>query len=295
MVAAVRLGVGGALRIPPSTPEAVSALDAAADPEPVWVPDNRLADLAGDPEDEPLAVGWVNRPFWRCQLGEAEMAARLADLAAELEVVPAVVSWPALVVAGRSQEDIHGAWRTVSERGGFQSEGLAMTTCEPLATHCGLAAAAVRALVGLEGGGETRIEGSPRPVYELPSGTHVGWWGPAHPETSPAGGWHAAPTDAIDNGYRWELAMPEGEPITVDDVLYSADVTEPACRLPGWVAQSLRPGRPAALLFERLATVATRLGVPLWIPNIGDASLRLLLGKPGPFWVDGPAAPRADT
>ena len=73
----------------------------------------------------------------------------------------------------------------------------------------------------------------------------------------------------------------------------SSAVAEAAVRLPGWVAVGLGPGRPAALLLERLASTASRLGVPLWVPNVDQVVLRLLLGMPGPFWVDGPAVPRA--
>ena len=176
LVTAIRLGVGGALRVPPSTPSATAALEAAAAPAALWIPDDRLADLAGATDGPPLAVGWRNRPFWRCQHGEAEMAARLVALAVELDSLPAVATWPVLVIADRTREEIGNAWNRIAKRHGVVSEGLIIVPCEPLAPHCGLAAAAVRALVM----GETAAEGEQRikssqPVYELPSGRLIGW------------------------------------------------------------------------------------------------------------------------
>jgi len=42
----------------------------------------------------------------------------------------------------------------------------------------------------------------------------------------------------------------------------------------------------------RLAEVAARHGLPLWIPNLDGDALRLALTLPGVLWVDGPAVPR---
>jgi len=296
LVTAIRLGVGGALRLPPSTPSATAALEAAAAPAALWIPDDRLADLAGSPDGQPLAVGWRNRPFWRCQYGEAGMAARLAELAVELESLPAVASWPALVIDSRSPDEITAAWNLLAKRDGVVSEGLVIVPCEPLAPHCGLAAAAVRALVKGEVTADSeQVDGTgSQPVYELPSGRLMGWWGPGHPESPPDAGWFAAPEAVNASGYRWRLTGAEDEAELVDDVLLSSEVAPPAVRIPGWIAMGLVPGRPAALLLETLADAASRHGIPLWVPNVDQVALRLLLGHRGPIWVDGPAAPRAD-
>ena len=53
-------------------------------------------------------------------------------------------------------------------------------------------------------------------------------------------------------------------------------------------------GRPAGLLLERLAAAAANRGVPLWVPNVDSAALKLVLSQPGTIWVDGPAVPTAE-
>jgi len=65
-----------------------------------------------------------------------------------------------------------------------------------------------------------------------------------------------------------------------------------AVRVPGWASRGLRPGSPAGLLVTRIAEAASRRGIPLWIPNVDQEGLRLVLGLPGTIWVDGPAVPK---
>ena len=77
--------------------------------------------------------------------------------------------------------------------------------------------------------------------------------------------------------------------VTAEEVLRLQDVA--AVRLPGWLARPLRPGNPAGLLAARIAEVAARRDLPLWIPGVDDAALRFVLGLPGTIWVDGPAVP----
>ncbi len=64
-----------------------------------------------------------------------------------------------------------------------------------------------------------------------------------------------------------------------------------AVRVPGWASRGMRPGSPAGLLVTRIAEAASRRGLPLWIPNVDQEGLRLVLGLPGTVWVDGPAVP----
>jgi hypothetical protein len=78
--------------------------------------------------------------------------------------------------------------------------------------------------------------------------------------------------------------------VTADEVSGVQDVM--AVRLPGWLAHPLRPGSPAGLLAERIAEVAARRDLPLWIPGVDVDALRFVLGLPGTIWVDGPAVPR---
>ena len=65
-----------------------------------------------------------------------------------------------------------------------------------------------------------------------------------------------------------------------------------AARVPGSTGGSLRRGRPAGLLIQRLAEAAHRRGLPLWIPNVDREGLKLALRLPGTLWIDGPAVPR---
>jgi hypothetical protein len=224
------------------------------------------------------------------------MAARFVELAVELESLPAVASWPVLVIGDRSPEEIASAWNRLAKRDGVVSDGLIIVLCEPLAPHCGLAAAAVRALVKGEAAADAEqvhATGS-QPVYELPSGRLMGWWGPSRLDSPPGAGWFAAPEAENASGYRWRVTGAEDEPMIVDDVLLPTEVAPPAVRIPGWIAMGLAPGRPAALLVDTIADTSSRLGVPLWVPNVDQVALKLLLGKRGQIWVDGPAAPRAD-
>jgi hypothetical protein len=292
---AVRLGLGGAFWLPPSTVCAAAAFEAAARGGEVCDPDARLADLVAADGRRFLVAGWINRRFWRCQLGEPEMAAWLVDLATELEVVPAVVPWPALVLAERAEQEIRDAWNTVSERRRATSEGLAVVTCQPVTGHCGVAANAIRALLDGESESKESAWGEPRPqpVFELPSGRWVGCWHAAEQESADTRVWKATPQEPTSAGFRWRLTRRDDTIDVIDDVLDSSEVTFPATRISGWASITVGPGRPAGLLVERLASAAAKENVPLWVPNIGPEALDLLLRLPGTFWVDGPAAPRA--
>jgi hypothetical protein len=296
LVMAVRLGIGGALLLPPSTTAARAALEAAAALGEGGWPDPGLADLVVADASGLVAVGWARSEFWRCQLGEPEMAAWLADLAVELGVLPAVVPWPAMVIGERSTEQLVGAWHRVEARRGIVSDGIVVVRVEPAADHGGRAVAAIRGLVESDAEGSTHLgdDVPVRPVYELPSGRHVGWWSssPSSPEADRE--WTATPAERTAAGFRWKLAHPNGSESTVDDVLRSDEVGPPAARLPGWVGVAIGAGRPAGLLLERLAAAAAERGVPLWVPNVDHAALNLVLRQPGTIWVDGPAAPSAE-
>jgi hypothetical protein len=108
-----------------------------------------------------------------------------------------------------------------------------------------------------------------------------------------AGGeeWTAVPGEATAVGFRWQLHVPGGSQVAVVDALESAMGPAAAVRVPGWIAGGLGAGRPAGLLVERLASATQRLGVPLWVANVGAGALRFLLRLPGTLWVDGAAVP----
>ncbi len=293
LVTAVRLGVGGALRLPPSTVQASAALDAAAAAAQPWTADGWLADLAVTVAGEPLAVAWRNRAFWRRQVGEPEMTAYLVELARQLEVVPALAPWPALVLEGRSQAEVEEAWdRVVSRRRGA-SQGVRVARCQAAPHQIGVAASVLDALADAEaaGVGEADSAMPPRPVHALPGGELVGWWSASEGDPARGPGWLAVPGDPTAAGFRWRVRGSDGSEVAVDDVLTTRDVTKPAARLPGWLGVAVGPGRPAGLLVASLAAETARRAIPLWVPNVDRAALALLLRLPGPFWVDGPATP----
>ncbi len=297
LVAAARLDVGGALWLPPSLAGAVNALEATAAVEAGRAfPDLPLAELVAPASGELVAVGWANRRFWRHQVGEQEMALLLAALAEALGVVPAVLPWPALILeaGGPTGSEIDAAWRRLTSERRVLSEGVECIACGRPQDPGDSVAAATRALAADRTGcrPDPSAWGFPRPVHELPSGRRVGWWAPAAC-AAVAGGeeWTAVPGEATAVGFRWLLQGPGGLPMAAADTLGTVTGPAAAARVPGWIVAGLGAGRPAGLLVERLASAAQRLGVPLWVPNVGAGALRYLLRLPGTLWVDGAAVP----
>ncbi len=293
LVAAVRLGVGGAMWLPPSTQGAATAFRAASEAAPNrGHPSAWLADLATGWDGDLLAVSWVNRPFWRCQLGEPFMAGLLVDLADELGVLPALLPWPALLMSPRPERDIHSAWELVTARTPCVTEGLEVIGCAAREGHCGVVTTAMQSLVAhVSEESERESVVFPRPVYGLPSGQLAGWWAPFEPaEPAPERGWLATPHSVSEAGFRWRLEDGAGASRWADDV-YDLGAAEDAARIPGWVALSVGAGRPAGLLVERLAGAAEKTGRPLWVPNVDAHRLQFLLRQPDVLWVDGPAVP----
>ncbi len=297
LVTAVRLGIGGAMWLPPSTVDAAAAL-AASELVDTGAPalDPWLADLEAGPDRPMVAVSWIHRAFWRCQVGERRMAALLAELAAELEVPPAILPWPALLVPADSNDELGPAWAAVTERVGVISEGVSVVACGPWEGHCGMASVAMAALAGhRESVSPPSDAGFARAVCELPSGRHVGRWSPADLGEGDHGpGWLAIPAGTTAHGFRWRLAGGDGEEEWLEDRISAGAGAGPAHRVPGWLAVEAGGGRPAGLLVERLAADAHRRGVPLWVPNVDQARLQFLLRLPGIFWVDGSAVPETE-
>ncbi|HOC44207.1 MAG TPA: hypothetical protein PKJ99_14415 [Thermoanaerobaculales bacterium] len=297
LVLAARLGVGGALWLPPSLAGAMDALQAAAAPvAPGGHPDVGPVDMVAAGERDLIAVSWARRAFWRRQLGEPEMAALLAALADVLGVLPAVVPWPALVMpAGPAEVEIEAAWRRVTGERQLPSEGAEVIPVGRPRYHGDIAAAAMRALLDHVGRAPEPSSWSfPRPVHELPSGRRVGWWSPGDCDaTAGEGEWVAVPAEASEVGFHWRLRFADGGESEVVDALGTPSTLGAALRVPGWFAGGLAAGRPIGLLASRLAVVAQRLGLPLWVPNARPDALAFLLRLPGALWVDGSAVPAA--
>ena len=291
LVDALRLGIGGALRLPPSTPAAEAALMAAeAAPQPTvrWSPE--VVEIMGAVAGEMLVVSFADTGFWRRQLGDGELVADLNRLAEVLETPPAIVPWPALVVAGCSPERISVAWEGLRTEDSGPCRGLIVR--EVVIEGKNTLASVYAALLDSSGGAP--VESVAQPVHELPSGRVVGSWAIGSVEKQ-SSGWLAVPCAEGRSG-AWELHG-EGGMTMVEEVLTQAEVRRAgdvaALRVPGWATGEIRAGSPAGLLVTALAGLAARSNRPLWIPNANSEALHFALRLPGTVWVDGPAVPSA--
>jgi len=291
---AQRLGVGGAMWLPPSSLAAMEAFEAAAAAAPPALEfDPAVVETLGT-DTAIRIVSFADRGFWRVQLSDRALAVLLTELAFAVGAPAAIVPWPALLLSDRLSVAVSEAWRELASSSGGAVPGLIATglTVGPMGEG-GVLQGAYRALVD----GVLKVEAAgsigPQPVYELPQGRRVGWW-TWEEDQAPSEGWLAAPAEVGKDRCRWELED-EGTPGIVEEVLSATEVAEvegaAAIRAPGWACGGLRPGTPAGLLVTRLAEEAARRGLPLWIPNLDDDGLRFVLGLPGTLWVDGPAVP----
>ncbi len=216
----------------------------------------------------------------------------LSRLAPRLEVPPAIVPWPALVIEETAGEQVLGCWQDLASEVGGVVPDLAILTAE--VGDCGIVAGASAAL--LADGGRRLSAGTPltNPVHELPAGRLVGWWG-LDPTRRGQSGWLATPVEIRAARCRWKV---EGEGVdgTIEDVVGADRVNGAseavALRVPGWLVDNLRPGTPAGLIVTELAIAAQQRGLPLWVPNVGAEALQMVLRLPGVLWVDGSAVPR---
>jgi hypothetical protein len=292
-VAALRLGVGGALRLPPSTVAAGEALAAAAgapSPPAGYDPGVAVALAAASPSLS--VVSFPGLAFWRRQLGDRVLTERLLAVAGLLQLPAAVLPWPAMVIPASGPE-LEAAWARLGEARAALAPSLAVHAMEGPVGPDEVVAAAYGVLAAAPGAPAREAVMRPAPVHELPSGRAVGWWSTGAGEV-PEGAWLAVPAPTDADTTTWRLRGADDRAVT--EVLLADDVERAAgaaaVRVPGWVVADLRPGTPAGLLVARLAEAANRHGLPLWVPNVDGGGLRFVLGLPGTLWVDGPAVPR---
>ncbi len=292
LVKAQRLGMGGAMWLPPASLGALEAFAAtAASTVPAAHDAVALELLEASPSVQLVTLS--NCAFWRVQLGDRDLGDMLGELAVSLESPATILQWPALVVADRDVSVIIRAWdELAAER---ESTGRVV----PVLTMNGIKSPALDdAYSVLTAGSATGESSNPvaaQPVHELPDGRRVGWWGFEESEMPEDQGWIARPAVVTSTRCRWRLEWSEGsgiveEALSTEDVVGADEVL--AVRVPGWASSGLRPGSPAGLLVTRVAEAASRRGLPLWVPNVDREGLRLVLGLPGIIWVDGPAVPR---
>ncbi|MCW8983952.1 MAG: hypothetical protein OQK55_01315 [Thermoanaerobaculales bacterium] len=288
---AQRLGIGGAMWLPPASLGAIEAFAAAASTEAPRAHDAASLELL-DGATSVHVVTFSNRPFWRAQLGDRELGTMLAELAVSLEAPVAILQWPALVLADRDQAAIVKAWdELVAEK---ECAPPAVSVLSPTGTESGILSDAYSALTTGMTAGESSSSMPAQPVHELPHGGRVGWWGLGTSDMPEDEGWFARPEDVTSTPFRWLLdgtgtSGPVQEVLTGDEVAGLDQVL--AVRVPGWASQGLRAGSPAGLLLTRIAAATSRRGLPLWVPNVDQEGLRFVLGLPGTIWVDGPAVP----
>jgi len=295
LLQALRLGVGGALWLPPSTPSAVEAFSAAAartPPAPAAEP--QVLEALAREVPSFLVATVANRPFWRLQLGDCVVASLLAETAVRLERLPLLLPWPAVVVTRASEADLDGAWAAACAGRSAPREGLVAVRLATDALHRGVAVLALEALAAAEAVERPSDHDQAYPVCELPSGRLIGRWSPRLGRSEPAGGWLACPDGALGGGLAWRITHADGSIGRACDVLSTEDVRTLAGEMPrmaGWAAGNLRSGSPSGLLIVRLAAAAAGAGSALWIPNVDAVGLRLLLKLGVSVWVDGPAVP----
>jgi hypothetical protein len=298
LLQAARLGLAGAVWLPPSTAAMTDAFTAASrDREACWWRyDPRLSEAIGRLDEPSCVVTWQSLRFWRRQLGENALSGLLGQLASTLDAAPAILPWPALVLSGLEEVTI----RAAAEKLSAQNLMRPMPEIEVVdlgysqIANDGVVTAAARAAVSAEQATPPLPELEPVPVCELPSGNLVGWW-TTRARSLPSGmGWVAEPVEPTENGFRWCLRSADGREKWVEDLASSEQLSRraaPAVRIPGWLALDIRPGSPAGLLTELLAERARNAGAVLWVTSVNQTLLRFLMRLQTPLWVDGPAVP----
>ncbi|MBD3851933.1 MAG: hypothetical protein IFK93_11570 [Acidobacteria bacterium] len=289
---AQRLGIGGAMWLPPASLGAFEAFASAASSAAPRAYDSAALELLSG-KTSVHVVTFSSRRFWRAQLGDWELGDLLAELAVSLEVPVAILPWPALVLADREQGAIVKAWEELV--GESEILGPTLSVLPGMVVENEVLVEAYSALMAGATTGGSSNSVPQMPVHELPHGRRVGWWGLDVNNIPEDEGWTAAPVEVSSTRCRWRIESSEtsgsvAEVLAGDEVADLENVV--AVRVPGWASRGLRPGSPAGLLVTRIAEAASRRRLPLWIPNVDQEGLRLVLGLPGTIWVDGPAVPK---
>ena len=298
LVTAQKLGIGGAMWLPPAHLGAMDAFEAASSPSGAIRDFDPVVVELLEPGTPIQLVTFAELEFWRAQVGDRALRSLLTELAEAVDRPAAILPWPAAAMVGEGAGDILDAWTDLAAARLARCPDLEMAPVVVDSGDFGVLKSVYRCL--LDGVPQTGDDGVPwkDPVHELPSGRQVGWWTSAGCDELPEEGlWYAAPASVNGTRYDWGFSGAV-DPIVLREALTSVEIDEcsdePVVRMPGWAAQGLRSGSPAGLLARRLAESSSRLGVPLWIPNVDRDALQEVLRLPGTIWVDGPAVPRKE-
>jgi hypothetical protein len=298
LLTAQKLGIGGAMWLPPAYLGAMDAFEAAnSPPGPIREFDPIVIELL-EPGTPIQLVTFADLQFWRVQFGDSALRYVLTELAESVDRPAAILPWPAVVVAAESSTETLEAWRDLAAGRHQRYPNLVMASTVVDPGEPGVLESVYRRLLeGLPLTGDIE-ERWKEPVHELPSGRQVGWWSSRECDESPSDVlWCAVPASVHESRCRWAVQAGD-DTINLREALISSEVAESsdvsAIRMPGWTASGLGSGTPSGLLALRLAEAASRLDVPLWIPSVEQESLRFVLSLPGTTWVDGPAVPRQD-
>lgn len=298
LLRAARLGLAGAVWLPPSTAAMTDAFSAASQDRDTcwWRYDPRLSEAMGRLDERSCVVTWKSLRFWKRHLGEQALSGLLGQLASTLDLAPAILQWPALVLSGCDEAEVRAAFEKLEASSDISPmpgiEVIHLGTSQIAAD--GVVTAACRAAMSVEQTSPPLPELEPVPVCELPSGSLVGWWTTRARSLPSSKGWVAEPVEPTENGFRWCLRCADGRIQWVEDLSSMEQPSQraaPAIRIPGWLARTISLGSPAGLLAGQLAERARSTGVNLWVTNVDQALLRFLMRLRAPLWVDGPAVP----
>ncbi len=286
LVEAIRFEFGGATRLPISSVAMELACIAAAGGPQSGLPAATRGVLESVIEDSDRVegVGWSRPRFWRAHLGVRSLEDCLTRMAKRLGVAPVIVPGPILLVPDRDRDEVS---RQLTVLAADENHSCPFP---PIIVPIAPILDALDIKIGQADGDEGPMSSiDPQPVLELPSGRRVGAWSLAQNDPQVGEEWHANPVEITSSGSSWNLVHADGSQETVVDSPVVSD--QWVVRIPGWIGDHLRPGSPAGLLVEALATDHVRAERPLWVSNVDAGAVRFLLSMPGPIWVDGPGVP----
>ncbi len=301
LVDALSFEIGGAARLPLSTPSMEAACESAASREAeevIPLATQGVMDAVMGDASEILVAGWMSQAFWQRQVGPIRPARCLAEIAERLGVIPVILPGPILVIVGRDRPEVEAAAAGAGGGPGSFSfpapPSVVELSTSDFPTDSGIRIDRVLAAVSAgwdEAGHPPEFS---NPVLEIPSGRRVGQWSPTRGTGDEGAPWQASPLQHDRDTSLWEVVSGDNSREVIAESI-SLDWDEVAgqtlIRAPGFVGAALHHGSPAGLLIEGLARHPARAGRPIWVPSVDAEGVRFLLGLGGPFWVDGPGVP----